>query len=593
MYPGFFVRFLLPVFVFGAALPGFGQSTDPKERVEPSFVPVEDIAGLPRVLLLGDSISIGYTLPVREALKGKANVHRPPTNCSSTGNALNHLESWLGKGKWDVVYFNFGLHDAKLPPEGVRHAPPAVYEKNLRELVKRLQATGATLIWATTTPVPNGGIISPTRRFGSIDEYNAIARKVMEESGVAIDDLNAVITPHLATRLPNDVHYSSEGSAILAKAVVASVEAALAGRAAGTAAWKARNPSGELVRMAVPAPADPRYAHLSWNKVVRTPGGTIILACVAGTFHGNHGGGCPAVARSSDGGATFSDLQILREFGPGLDYTCCGNLALGIAEDGAIVLLAMAYTGDEANQIFGWRSEDEGLTWTPTDTGKLGPNRTGSVFGNVFPVKGEGLVVFGHYRVGSAPHAEGIWMAASKDHGRTWSEARRIAGVPAVEPVVIASQGKLIGFFRSTKKAVFDEPSAEGRQFVGVSIDQGQTWETTLSGLDAENPATARLAAPCAVENPGHPGELLVLTTERARGTGRNSRIWLWRGQADHLEWKRERVLLEFPPGGPDNPNTDLGYPWLLHEGGNRWSVYFYHGQSKGASAIWVTEVAL
>lgn len=299
------------------------------------------------------------------------------------------------------------------------------------------------------------------------------------------------------------------------------------------------------------------------------------------------------MVRSSDGGATFSDLQILREFGPGLDYTCCGNLALGIAEDGAIVLLAMAYTGDEANQIFGWRSEDEGLTWKPTDTGKLGPNRTGSVFGNVFPVKGEGLVVFGHYRVGSTPHDEGIWMAASKDHGRSWGEARRIAGVPAVEPVVIASQGKLIGFFRSTKKAVFDEPSAEGRQFVGVSIDQGQTWETTLSGLDAENPATAKLAAPCAVENPERPGELLVLTTERADAPGQNSRIWLWKGKADRLEWKREQVVLEFPPGGPDNPNTDLGYPWLLHQGGNRWSVYFYHGLKKGASSIWVTEFGI
>jgi acyl-CoA thioesterase-1 len=71
--------------------------------------------------------------------------------------------------------------------------------------------------------VPNGGIISPTRRFGSVDEYKAIARKVMEESGVAIDDLNAVITPHLVTQLPNDVHFSKEGSAILAKAVVESV----------------------------------------------------------------------------------------------------------------------------------------------------------------------------------------------------------------------------------------------------------------------------------------------------------------------------------------------------------------------------------
>jgi acyl-CoA thioesterase-1 len=191
---------------------------------EPAFAPVEDVPGLPRVLLLGDSISIGYTLPVREILAGKANVHRPATNCSSTGNALKNLDAWLGEGKWDVIHFNFGLHDAKLPPEGIRHAPPEVYGRNLRELVRRLQATGARLVWATTTPVPNGGFISPTRRFGDIDQYNAVARQVMEENGVGIDDLNAAITPHLAaTQRPNDVHYNDEGSAILAKAVAAAV----------------------------------------------------------------------------------------------------------------------------------------------------------------------------------------------------------------------------------------------------------------------------------------------------------------------------------------------------------------------------------
>jgi acyl-CoA thioesterase-1 len=141
---------------------------------------------------------------------------------------LNHLQSWLGDGKWAVIHFNFGLHDAKLPPEGVRHAPPDLYERNLRDLVTRMKATGAKLIWATTTPVPNGGNIAPDRRFGSVDAYNAIARKVMEESGVAIDDLHAAIAPQTATmQRPNDVHFNAEGSELLAQRVAASIEAAL------------------------------------------------------------------------------------------------------------------------------------------------------------------------------------------------------------------------------------------------------------------------------------------------------------------------------------------------------------------------------
>ena len=65
-------------FVMSAA---FAQ--EPKAKAQkakaanPAFAPVQDVAGLPRVLVIGDSISIGYTIPLREALQGKANVHRP------------------------------------------------------------------------------------------------------------------------------------------------------------------------------------------------------------------------------------------------------------------------------------------------------------------------------------------------------------------------------------------------------------------------------------------------------------------------------------------------------------------------------------
>lgn len=228
---------ILPTLFLAASLSfpvsALAAETNAKPAHDASLAPVTDVPGLPRVLLIGDSISIGYTLPVREALEGKANVHRPPGNCSSTGYTLSKLPEWLGPGKWDVIHFNWGLHDAKLPPEGVRHSPPDVYEKNLRELVQRLQATGAKLIWATTTPVPNGGNIAPNRRFDNIDKYNAIAVRVMGELGVTTNDLNAVIKPHFArVGRPNDVHYTPEGSAILAAEVVRSVATHLPPRAA-------------------------------------------------------------------------------------------------------------------------------------------------------------------------------------------------------------------------------------------------------------------------------------------------------------------------------------------------------------------------
>lgn len=218
---------------FIAALCALATTTlvaQPK-KVDPALVPVTDVPGLPRVLIVGDSISIGYTLPVRAALQGKANVHRPPGNCSSTGYGLTELDGWLGQGKWDVIHFNFGLHDAKQPPEGTRHAPPDVYGKNLRQIVQRLKTTGAKLIWATTTPVPLGGNLAPNRRFGDIATYNAVALKIMQEEGVAIDDLNAAMLPHLEKYgRPKDVHFTDEGSAFLAEHVAKSIQAALAAR---------------------------------------------------------------------------------------------------------------------------------------------------------------------------------------------------------------------------------------------------------------------------------------------------------------------------------------------------------------------------
>lgn len=204
---------------------------DAAVKKNPAMKEVPDIAGLPRVLLIGDSISIGYTLRVRELLTGKANVHRVPANAAATAYGLEKLDAWLGTGKWDVIHFNFGLHDAKLPPEGKRHTERDVYERNLRELVKRLGKTNARLIWANTTPVPNDGVVSPTRRFDDITERNRVAQRVMSENHVTIDDLNSIASPTLAKiQKPNDVHFFPEGSDLLAQAVAHSIALELAKR---------------------------------------------------------------------------------------------------------------------------------------------------------------------------------------------------------------------------------------------------------------------------------------------------------------------------------------------------------------------------
>lgn len=225
-----------------------GPRPAPKRAANAALQPVPDVAGLPRVLLIGDSISIGYTLPVRELLKGQANVHRPLTNCGPTTRGLEAVAAWLGEGPWDVIHFNWGLHDLKYvdsrgsklvdvqTPGARQQVPLADYEKNLRQLVQRLQKTGATLIWCSTTPVPPG---AQGRVPADAVAYNAVAAKIMREHGVAIDDLYAFSQPRLPEiQLPANVHFSPAGSQQLAQQVSQAIRQALAQR--GQTAPKAK-----------------------------------------------------------------------------------------------------------------------------------------------------------------------------------------------------------------------------------------------------------------------------------------------------------------------------------------------------------------
>lgn len=199
-----------------------------KAAPSPAMAPIQDVAGLPRVLLIGDSISIGYTLPVRKLLAGKANVHRIPANGGPTKNGVAKIQGWLGKSKWDVIHFNWGIHDLKYMPDGKRQVEPADYEANLCSLVSTLKATGAKLIWASTTPIPEGEL-NPPRKFGQVAEYNAIAAKVMKENDIPMDDLNAWMTPRFEElHKPKDLHYTDAGSEHLARKVAEEIEKALA-----------------------------------------------------------------------------------------------------------------------------------------------------------------------------------------------------------------------------------------------------------------------------------------------------------------------------------------------------------------------------
>ena len=200
----------------------------PGLRKSPAFEYVKEDPKLPRVLIIGDSISIGDTPTVRKLLAGKANVLRIPMNGSSTNEGLQKIDEWLGSGPWAAIHFNWGLHDLKHFRDGkMDDSAPVVstlekYESNLRALVKRMKQTNAKLIFATTTPVPEGTTGRPP---GEEKKYNEVAVKVMKDEGVQIDDLAAAVAPKISElQRPKNVHFQPAGDEFLGKAVAEKIE---------------------------------------------------------------------------------------------------------------------------------------------------------------------------------------------------------------------------------------------------------------------------------------------------------------------------------------------------------------------------------
>jgi hypothetical protein len=214
------------------------RSAKKKRPVNPAMARITDDPKLPRVLLIGDSISTGYTVPVRELMKGTANVHRPLTNCGPTIKGVAEIDKWIGQGKWDVIHFNFGLHDLKYmgpngenladPKTGHQQVPPAEYEDNLDVIVTKLKKTGAKLIWRNTTPVPAG---AAGRVVGDSKQYNEIAARVMKKHNVPIHDMYAFVMPKQDEIMRKaNVHFTPAGSTALAKTVVEQIKLALAAK---------------------------------------------------------------------------------------------------------------------------------------------------------------------------------------------------------------------------------------------------------------------------------------------------------------------------------------------------------------------------
>lgn len=199
--------------------------------------PPQSVEPLPSVLIVGDSISIGYT-PYVQQLVRSATVDRIPVNARDTGYGRANIEEWLS-AEYDVIYFNWGLWDMArrnpLPdnPYNLDDSAPVMtelpeYKENLQVIIDAIRhlQPHATLVFATTTPVPEGAV----GRFPSDPpKYNEAALEVMSDNSILISDLYSYVLPYHDSiqASPGDVHFSETGYEFIAYAVVDSIGNAL------------------------------------------------------------------------------------------------------------------------------------------------------------------------------------------------------------------------------------------------------------------------------------------------------------------------------------------------------------------------------
>jgi alpha-L-fucosidase len=234
---------------------GFGETTIHGKEIDGKFVldsaeiyplvdpRTVDDPELPRVLVVGDSISMNYHNAAKAALKGKANYYRVEGNGGPSDHGVSNMELWLGdytkKGlQWDVIQFNHGLHDLKQPYDktkdswGDYQVSIEDYKKNLEKEIQIMKKTGAKLIWCSTTPVPNssGGIYA--RRKGEAEVFNKAAMEVISKyPEIQVNDLHKFISESRAFdkwRKGTDVHFRDmDLQGLVGKAVADAITKAL------------------------------------------------------------------------------------------------------------------------------------------------------------------------------------------------------------------------------------------------------------------------------------------------------------------------------------------------------------------------------
>ena len=141
--------------------------------------------GLPRVLLVGDSICNGYQGAVQKRLEGKVSVSYWVSSYCLTMPAYKRLlDFYLSEAKYDVIHFNNGLHSLG--------TDPALWEREFEACLKKIRTVQpqAKIVWCSSTPLRNPDLTAKAKAL------NMAAERVLKRmDGIAVDDLFGLLDP--------------------------------------------------------------------------------------------------------------------------------------------------------------------------------------------------------------------------------------------------------------------------------------------------------------------------------------------------------------------------------------------------------------
>lgn len=173
-----------------------------------------------KILLIGDSIRMGYDKYVAMALEGQAEVYYPAENCRFTQYVLRHFQDWVKESGFgedtDLVHWNVGLWDVLELFDDEPITPVDWYEQYIHRICRRIRqlCPKAKVVFATSTPIHTAWYEEKRHTFFRTNEniraYNAAAVRAVREHGFGVNDLYGLLENAPEDWFSDRTHYYTE-----------------------------------------------------------------------------------------------------------------------------------------------------------------------------------------------------------------------------------------------------------------------------------------------------------------------------------------------------------------------------------------------